>query len=478
MVLAMSLADRTRAAARDIKSSPDARCHLLTMESEHELETSFDPTAILERLPSEHTVRRASAPELSLLLLVRSAMIALLGVLTAPVWPFYLLGRAIWGRPPNVPRAHQILRYLRLAWMGQQPAPGLSFLARLWLTLSILRKFVVIPIWGLAWILDQALYGRLLRETPVQGPLLEISALRSGSTQLARYLEEDPRLVAPNFLQSVFPYLWLWRLVPKTVGRFVTRQRVREATEALLPKAFLQRHETDPLRTDTFDIAFYLAHLNHLSPLLGPGPATDDFGFAMIAPHNQLLWKRDFVEVVDGIARKTLLHAGPTSDGAPRRFFLKGHFLCAAETLKARYPDARFLTMIREPAPRLRSTVNYLRTNPFDPILGPVPWAWLSEGLLRSEVRYCEVEQDWFTRSDDARRCVLRFSEYVADLDGSLARVYRDCLDLEMPANRPTSHTKRNRTNYLVDRSLADLGVDESALNTRLAAYIEWCRAS
>ena len=447
------------------------------MESEHELE-SFDPTAILERLPSEHRVRRASTLELSFLLLIRSVMLALLAVVTAPAWPFYLVGRPIWGRPPNVPRTRQVRRYLSLAWTGRPPAPGLSFLARLWLTLSILRKLVVIPIWGLAWMLDEALYGRALRETSVQAPLLEMSALRSGSTQLARYLEEDPRLVAPNFLQSVFPYLWLWRLVPKTVGRFVTRKMVRQGAEVVLPKEFLQRHETDPLQTDTFDIAFYLAHLNHLSPLLGPEPASDDFGFAVVAPHNQLLWNEDFVELVDGIARKTLLHAGPTSEGEPRRFFLKGHFLCAAEALETRYPDARFLTVIREPAPRLRSVINYLRTNPFDRILGPVPWAWLSEALLRSEVQYCEMEQDWFSRSEGARRCVLRFSEYVVDLDESLARVYRDCLDMEVPANRPTSHAKRNRTNYLIDRSLADLGVDESALNARLAAYIEWCRAS
>ena len=405
-------------------------------------------------------------------------MLGLLAVFTAPMWPFYFLGRAVWGRPPNVPRARQILRYLRLAWTGQPPAPGLSFLVRLWLTLSILRKLLVIPIWGLAWILDQALYGSALRETLVQRPLFEISAGRSGSTQLAHYLEEDPRLVAPNFLQSLFPYLWLWRLAPRTVGRFVTRQMVREKAEASLPKDFLQRHEADPFRTDTFDLALYLAHLNHLSPLLGPAAAIDDFGFAVAAPHNQLLWKRDFVGLVDGIARKTLLHAGPTSDGQPRRFFIKGHFLCAAEALEARYPDACFLTIIREPASRFRSAINYLRTNPFDPVLGPVPWAWISEGALHAEVQYCEVEQEWFTRPGGARRYVLRFSEYVADLDGSLARVYRDCLGLEVPADRPTSHTKRNRTNYLVDRSLAELGIDESALNVRLAAYIAWCRAS
>ena len=44
--------------------------------------------------------------------------------------------------------------------------------------------------------LDECIYGRKLRETPLVAPLIEISAGRSGSTQIARYLEEDERLVA------------------------------------------------------------------------------------------------------------------------------------------------------------------------------------------------------------------------------------------------------------------------------------------
>ena len=53
--------------------------------------------------------------------------------------------------------------------------------------------------------------------------------------------------------------------------------------------------------------------------------------------------------MLDRIARKTLLFADPAPDGSPLRFFVKGHFLAAADALAAKYPDARFLTMIREP---------------------------------------------------------------------------------------------------------------------------------
>jgi hypothetical protein len=94
-----------------------------------------------------------------------------------------------------------------------------------------------------------------------------------------------------------------------------------------------------------------------------------------------------------------------------------------------------------------------------------------------SESAYCEIEKDWFTRADGPRRCVLRFSEYVRDLEGTMSRVYAECLDTpSLPPHVPREHAPRERENYLIDRSLADVGVDEEALNERLADYISWCR--
>jgi hypothetical protein len=182
---------------------------------------------------------------------------------------------------------------------------------------------------------------------------------------------------------------------------------------------------------------------------------------------------------VDRIGRKTLLEAGPGPTGTSRRLLLKGHFLCAAPALERRYPKARFLTVIREPAPRLRSAINYLRVNPADPVLGPIPWAWLAAALERTETAYCEVEQAWFTQKCGTRRCVVRFSEFVRELEAAMRRVYRCCLDTdELPPHVPTSHAPRERTNYSVNRTLAELGIDEDALNVRLASYIAWCRGN
>jgi hypothetical protein len=345
------------------------------------------------------------------------------------------------------------------------------------LTIAVFRKVVFAPILGLAWFLDELLFGRVLNSRQVIAPLIEVSAGRSGSTQLARYLEDDPRLIAPSLLQSLFPYLWLWKLAPYTIGRIVSPDAFRRWLERQLPQEFLERHEGDPFRTDTFDAAIYTTHFNSLAFNFGPDVAVEDFGFARIAPHNRTLWEVEFIQLFDRIARKMLAYAGSGIDGERRRFFVKGHFLCAADALDRKYPDASFICMIREPAARLQSAINYIRVNPHDSALGPPPWEWLADALTRTETDYCEVEQEWFSRKDGAKRYVIRFADFVADLQTAMLGVYGFYFsDTELPPHVPHEHPPRERKNYRINRSLADLGVDESQLKSRLASYIAWCK--
>jgi hypothetical protein len=435
------------------------------------------PANVQEHLPGEPVLPTTTALFLVPRILGRSASLVLLAIFTAPLWPLYWLGAFVWGRPPNIPKLWQVRRYLHLTWTIQPPAPGLPLGKRCLLTIAILRKIALAPILGMAWFLDELLFGRVLDSTPVMAPLIEISAGRSGSTQLARYLEDDPRLVAPSLLQSLFPYLWLWKLVHYTIGRVVSPDAFRRWLERQLPQELLERHEGDPFRTDTFDAVLYSTHLNSLSFFLGPDAAAEDFGFAKIAPHNRSLWNVEFVQLFDRIARKTLANTRNGTDEGQRRFFVKGHFLCAADALERKYPDASFICMIREPAARLQSAINYIRVNPHDSALGPPPWGWLADTLARTETDYCEVEQTWFSRKDGAKRYVIRFADFVADLQAAMLGVYGFCFgDTELPPHVPHEHPPRERKNYRINRSLADLGVDELQLRSRLASYIAWCK--
>jgi hypothetical protein len=68
------------------------------------------------------------------------------------------------------------------------------------------------------------LYGSKLDSIKVDALLFVMSA---GCTQVALYLEEDTNLLAPNILQSIAHFLWLWKLVTTTVGYFITKEMVQ-----------------------------------------------------------------------------------------------------------------------------------------------------------------------------------------------------------------------------------------------------------
>ena len=120
-----------------------------------------------------------------------------------------------------------------------------------------------------------------------------------------------------------------------------------------------------------------------------------------------------------------------------------------------------------------------MRVNPPDPVLGPVPWSWLTDTLIYTEVFYSNVEQKWFASEANCQRSVIRFTEFVDNLESSMKQVYQDCFNSdELPPHIPKNHPPREREHYTVNRTLSELGVDEGDLKNRLSDYIDWCQSA
>ena len=425
----------------------------------------------------KRTVDKASLPQFAVRIIPKLAFFIIRAIIGLLLWPVYWLGCLVWYRPPNVPYIKQVFRYLRHAWTVSPQNPVLPMFGRVWLSLTIMDFYIGSPIRGIAWLLDEVLYANALDDITVHKPVFVISAGRSGSTQITRYIEEDDRLAAPSILQCMFPYLWLWRLAPKTIGRIITPDKVRQMIQSVMPAELRERHEMDPFKADTFDGAFLSFHLHRFSLNFGPEVGKEDFNMAKAAPYDRQVKEKDFIQFVDRLARKSLYFSGSAQDGTAQRFYLKGHFLFGAQALWEKYPDACFITVIREPLSRLRSGINYMRVNPPDPVLGPVPWSWLTDTLSSTEIAYSKIEQEWFTRKTDCRRSVIRFSEFVKDLEGSMKQVYLDCFGSdELPAHMPRTHPPREREHYSVNRTLSELDLDEAEIKKSLKDYIDWCQ--
>ncbi len=424
---------------------------------------------VSELLPGETPPELWTPTELLLAFSKRFLVLFLLMNLSLPLWLPYLALRPWMGRPPHVPTAGRFFWFLGRI-LGEQPCSGpIVMRIRSALLLGWAQQLCLVPIFGMAWYLDRLLYGSQLDGQKIVAPFFELSAARSGSTQLAHHLEEDPHFVAPNLMQFLFPYLWLWKLAPQTLGRVVRKEQVQKFVLRQVPERYLERHELDPYCTDTFEVPFLAMHLGTLAMGLGANVMRQTLSATRNSPWTVATWEQDLPDYIEAIGKKLLLWRGE-----PCRLMIKGHFLGSAEALERRFPDALFMTMIRDPAKRIQSTLNFHRCQPGDGLVGPPRWSELVAYDLPEEITYCKDEQQWFMYGNRKNRMVIRFEDYRRDLPGSLRRVYQELLGMaERP--QPAEHASRKRSGYSVDRSLEQMGVDPAALEVELADYRRWC---
>ncbi|KAI9002961.1 hypothetical protein DFJ74DRAFT_713872 [Hyaloraphidium curvatum] len=393
----------------------------------------------------------------------------------AALWPPYLFLRLFLPRPPVVPPLSRFRHIARLIWTTRVPPPGLRPLDRWRLLLALGVDLVLAPMAGLAWMLDELLFGAELAANPVVAPLYEISAWRSGSTTLAHVLANDSGLAAPNVLQNLMPYLWLWRLAAWLLGPRIDRTWLSASVRSVVPPAFAERHEIDLFRPDTYDVLYYRHQLVPYALMLGPEAAAAEFSHRGATPSTVGMWD-DFARMVDGLGRRTLAFAGPGPGPAGRRrFFLKGHFLAAAPALAAKYPGAAFLAVLRDPVRRMRSTLNYLRLSPDFFGLGPMVWPWIA-GMAWTEAEYSRREMEWFSLRDGTTKCAVPFDLVAKDLPAALDMIYASCFGSEVPREVPRTHPRHFTGSYRLDHTLEDLGIDEDELGRKLEGYSRWCR--
>ena len=407
-------------------------------------------------------------------LLIYFIKVLLLSLLSVPFWFLTGLLSQIYGRPPKMVFLSQTRRFLQYTMQSEE----LSSSAKADLIMTILVHTATSRVSGLCWLLDEILYGRRLNSLSVENPLFVMSAYRSASTEMARTLAKDVnRFVAPNAIMCAFPYLWLWNLVTWIVGEDsgITVEEANGYLNKNFSKESLERHDNNHFAMDTFDGYFLSSHLNGISFQLGTDVIVKEFNCAKFEEHNRFLFEHCFVEHVDRIARKTLLYNG-VSSVSDRTFLLKGHFLQSANALERKYPNACFLTVLRDPLDRLKSGINHMAVN--DTLWkGKSPnWKSLSEAFTKIEIEYCNLEMEWYSIHNDTKRLAIKFVDFIKNSQKTISRIYQDLLESSSNDIPNPSISKKGQKLYTVNRSLQELGIDEAQVKKELADFYVWMK--
>ena len=364
-----------------------------------------------------------------------------------------------------------------------------------------------------------------------------VSAYRSASTHLARslveeeYISESLSLVSPNSMMMSVPYLWIWNLVTWFVGDMketneettsgkkregevpsmhptLSKAEVRKWSREKYSKECLERHDFDPFLIDTLDLSFLSCHLNGLVweycfASKSPEVVWKEFHSAKYTPENKQLYEVDFCQHIDRLARKTVLfhrNYEQESNATKTAVLFKGHFLSIVPSLQHKYPAAKFITVLRDPCDRLKSAINYTAVNPS--ISGSMDrrkqdhWKVLAATLEEIEAEYCLEELKTFDSNDpkeerflaihyDALATPSRQADTISSVQGWLLGTTKGPANASSDGKRSsgkksaastTSKKTKKTKRYMVDKTLHEVGIDETAYQSRLEDYIAYVK--
>ena len=403
---------------------------------------------------------------------------------SATCLPLFLLGLLVWELPPTIPLCSRLCKYFAAVFTEGTSEDKIPLTNRVLIFLLLLGVVIKVPINGVCWFLDELLFPAY-HKMEIKEPVFFITAIRSGSTQLCHYLENDKEnFIVPTVSESLMPYIWFWKLFIPTFAKFGIKQQHFESLNAFGVEA-KKRHEFFFSKTDSWDGLVGSWHVNILSWCLGTSFFKWGFSYAKLDIPIDEKFYDSFLFFTNRVMKKVIYLRG----NSKQRLLLKGHFLLAAEALKQQYPGTKFFVVVRQPLDRFISLINMFKVvcvnGPQNTVYGlsPPSWKVIRDYVISTQIPYCEQEMSFYQNGHDDK-LIIPFTMFVDNLSATLQRIYSFC-NISIPDHmmsdavrlQSTSHDRSKlKANYHPDfnRSLASLGVDEEKLKEHLSKYIEW----
>lgn len=276
------------------------------------------------------------------------------------------------------------------------------------------------------------------RKVEVRAPVFVVAPPRSGTTLLYGMLAADPRFVGPRLYETLMPSVSLLRLA-EGIGALAKRWNGQAAEEGFTRWEEARFAESDSIhrvrhRELEEDTLLFDRHLMCPSSLrfFPRGEELD----ALTILDDQPPATRAAVMEAYYRALQRLLHRAP----APGRTYLAKNVQSAGRigSLLERFPDARFIHIVRNPLAVLPSAVRLFRVSNYLGVDAPARptmpighrfWHIFAEQVIDTFQRLLR----WESQVPAAQWVTLRFEALVADPTAAVQQVY-DRFEIPMTA--------------------------------------------
>jgi len=349
--------------------------------------------------------------------------------------------------------------------------------SRLNMFIYYIPKLVNLSMWHIAWLLDDLLFPS--HHVDLSNSVFIVGGFRTGTTTLHRYFQQDDRFCWLQLYEMVFPSLSYLFGVHKTVRSLVSPffDLEKMLDKVLTPNIFSEitqkRHYMQlfgiPEEDDLFVANWALAgwYTGALCPIEEIIKRSGDISAMRDSEQNRIvcIWERMIQKMVyfrraDGRAKEDSIYIS------------KSHLVSLVPLWRKRYSNAKFITLLRDPA-RVFLSWRGLQDAGASVIAGHVLPDSVSNPLNMYEWKKIYGNTMKFLKDHDDTFTVL-FMQFVMNPEVMLEKLY-DFLQLqynpEMFANSFTKHKKHKTAST---QSLKKIGYSADEVYSQLQNFCSW----
>lgn len=378
-------------------------------------------------------------------------------------------------RIPHAPNWRQILWTLKYG-LGSTTFPWSFKLSLLVRQVKTLFTFMFV---GPLWLLDELLFSYRSAELPQM--VFIICTPRTGSTNLHRIMARDPRVIAPTLADLLSPFLCT-QMLCRLIGRpDLPAKLVNKLVLMLNGGGYSDIHTYHDTGVDVVEELGIMTLSQWFSEMIMPPYFHPDLlKHYPIPEFPEYLRQRILDYAALAIRRFAYMHRTKETKMVVCKAIEP--FLFQVPELQKRFPNAKFITLTRDPKKQICSRFSFYSaqmkaSHNYD--CDKKEWGNIISTRTRDAVEF--VMQHFF-RESHSNRLGLTFKEFVGDLSATYSVIYKflgfgykGTPFEQIVKDEIEEHKKFKGKRKYSNVKFEDFGIDETKFSEMFAEYNTYC---